>query len=117
MQLALKKLHSNRLNPATLNASFGKGRGFYTFFILQIALGLAIALFPKINLFGLTLYADYLNGALIPVIFYFLIRFSEDKAIMGEYTTKGFSSWFLKISAVVISCAIVATTFGRIFIK
>ena len=101
----------------SLNASFGKGRVFYTFFILQIAVGLFIALFPQINLFGLTLYADYLNGALVPVIFYFLIRFSEDKTIMGEHITKGFSSWFLKIAAVVISIAIVATTFGRIFVK
>jgi len=102
----------------TLNASFGKGRVFYTFFILQIALGLLMALIPQINLFGLTLYADYLNGALVPIIFYFLIRFSEDKQIMGEkYITRGFSSWFLRLSAIVIAFAVVATTFGRIFVK
>jgi len=102
----------------TLNASFLKGRVFYTFFILQIALGLGVALFPKINLFGLTLYADYLNGAMLPVIFYFLIRFSEDKTIMGEkYISKGFASWFLKLSAVVITLAVAATFFGRLFIK
>ena len=102
----------------TLNASFVKGKAFYTFFILQIALGLIVALFPQINLFGLTLYADYLNGAILPVIFYFLIRFSEDPEIMGaKYISRGFSSWFLKISAVVISIAVVATTFGKFFVK
>ncbi len=97
----------------TLNASFLKGRVFYSFFIIQILIGLLVALFPKINLFGLTLYADYLNGALLPVIFYFLIRFSEDKLIMGEkYVSKGFSSWFLKLSAVVITIAVIATFVG-----
>jgi Mn2+/Fe2+ NRAMP family transporter len=102
----------------TLNASFLKGRVFYTFFILQIALGLFVALFPRINLFGLTLYADYLNGAMLPVIFYFLIRFSEDKLIMGEkYISKGFASWFLKASAVIITIAVFATFFGRLFFK
>ena len=102
----------------TLNASFGKGRVFYTFFILQIALGLLVALLPKVNLFGITLYADYLNGAMLPVIFYFLIRFSEDKNLMGEkYVSKGFSSWFLKISAIVISIAVVATMFGKLWMK
>ena len=102
----------------TLNASFGKGRTFYTFFILQIALALAVALFPGINLFGLTLYADYLNGAMLPVIFYFLIRFSEDKAIMGEkYVSKGFSRLFLRSAAVLISIAVVATSFGKLFVK
>ena len=55
----------------TLNASFGKGRVFYTFFILQIVLGLVVSLFPQINLFGLTIYANYLNGAILPVVFYF----------------------------------------------
>lgn len=102
----------------TLNASFLKGRVFYTFFIIQILLGLVVALFPKINLFGLTLYADYLNGAMLPVIFFFLIRFSEDKEIMGEkYISKGFSSWFLKIFAVCITLAVLATMFGKFFIK
>jgi Mn2+/Fe2+ NRAMP family transporter len=102
----------------TLNASFVKGKVFYTFFILQIALGLVVALFPQINLFGLTLYADYLNGAMLPVIFYFLIKFSESKELMGErYISRGFSRWFLRIAAVVIAIAVVATTAGRIFIK
>ena len=96
----------------TLNASFLKGRVFYSFFIVQILIGVIVALFPKINLFGLTLYADYLNGAMVPVIFYFLIRFSEDKLIMGEYITKGFSKWFLRISAFVITIAVVATLIG-----
>ncbi len=97
----------------TLNANFTKGRVFYTFFILQIALGVITALFPAVNLFGLTLYADYLNGALLPVIFYFLIRFSEDKAIMGEYISKGFSKWFLRVSAVCITIAVLVTFFGK----
>ncbi len=102
----------------TLDANFLKGRVFYAFFILQIALGLFVALFPRINLFGLTLYADYLNGAMLPVIFYFLIRFSEDKEIMGEkYVAKGFSSWFLKAAAIFITFAVLATFFGRFILK
>lgn len=102
----------------TLDASFLKGRVFYAFFILQIVLGLFVALFPRINLFGLTLYADYLNGAMLPVIFYFLIKFSEDKEIMGEkYVSKGFSSWFLKAAAIFITFAVCVTFFGRFIFK
>jgi Mn2+/Fe2+ NRAMP family transporter len=96
----------------SLNSTFGKGRVFYAFFILQIVIGLITALFPKINLFGLTLYADYLNGAMVPVIFYFLIKISENPAIMGKYITRGFSKWFLRISAVAITLAVAATLFG-----
>ena len=98
----------------TLDASFAKGKVFYTFFILQIALGLVTALFPKVNLFGLTLYADYLNGAMLPIIFYFLIRFSEDKQVMGEYISRGFPRWFLRISALLITIAVAVTLVGAL---
>ena len=97
----------------SLNASFTKGRVFYAFFILQIALGLATSMFPKINLFSVTLYANYLNGAILPVIFYFLIKFSEDPEIMGEHISRGFSKWFLRFSSVFIFFAAIATFFGR----
>lgn len=96
----------------TLNASFGKGKAFYVFFILQIILGLFVALFPQINLFGFTLYGNYLNGAILPLIFYFLIRFSEDKQIMGEHISKGFGSWFLKGSAIFITLAVIVSLVG-----
>ncbi len=102
----------------TLNASFGKGRVFYTFFILQIVLGLVVSLFPQINLFGLTIYANYLNGAILPVVFYFLIRFSENPEIMGEtYISKGFPKWFLRGSAFFIAFAVIITFVGQFFIK
>ncbi len=101
----------------TLNASFLKGKVFYAFFILQIVLGLIAALFPQVNLFKLTLYADFFNGAMLPVIFYFLIRFSESEKIMGKYASRGFSSWFVRGFAVVITLTVLASFFGRFFVK
>lgn len=100
----------------SLNAGFTKGRVFYIFFILQIAISLLISLFPKVNLFKLTLYADFLNGAILPLIFFFLIKFSEDTRIMGEYASKGFSKFFIRGAAVVIFVAVVASVFGRFFV-
>ncbi|MCX6797232.1 MAG: divalent metal cation transporter [Candidatus Doudnabacteria bacterium] len=98
----------------TLNASFMKGKTFYIFFIIQILLGLVISLFPRVNLFKLTLYADFFNGAMLPVIFYFLIRFSEDAEIMGQaYVSKGFSKWFIRAASIVIGLAVAASFFGR----
>lgn len=93
----------------TLNANFKKGRPFYIFFIVQIIIGLIATLLPKTNLFGLTLYADYLNGAMLPVIFYFLIKFSEDKSLMGEHTSKRPLGLVIRFSAVIIFAAVVVT--------
>lgn len=102
----------------TLNASFIKGKTFYVFFIIQIFLGLSVSLFPRVNLFKLTLYADFFNGAILPVIFYFLIKFSEDPKIMGEkYLSKGFSRWFVRGACVVITLAVFGSFIGRFFVK
>jgi len=98
----------------SLDSDFKKGRLFYLFFIVQIILALIITLFPQTSLFKLTLYADFLNGAMLPVIFYFLIKFSEDEEIMGKYVSRGFTSFFVRLGAVVITIAVVITFIGKI---
>ena len=99
----------------SLDADFKKGRLFYSFFIIQVLIGLLIALFPKAKLFALTLYVDFLNGAMLPLIFYFLIKFSQDEKIMSKYAVKGFSLLFLKISALILAFAVLITFLGKIF--
>lgn len=102
----------------SLNAGFTKGKVFYIFFILQIALGLVISMFPKVNLFKLTIYADFLNGAILPLVFFFLIRFSESEQLMGkEYASKGFAKWFVRVAATVIFLAVLTSIFGRLLLK
>ena len=99
---------------SSLDASFSKGKLFYSFFIIQILVGLLIALFPQTSLFKLTLYVDFLNGAMLPVIFYFLVKFSENEEIMGKYVTSGFSRIFVRASAIIISILVVLSFFGKI---
>jgi Mn2+/Fe2+ NRAMP family transporter len=99
---------------SSLDASFSKGKLFYGFFIIQILMGLFFALFPQTSLFKLTLYVDFLNGAMLPVIFYFLVKFSEDEEIMGKYVTSGFSRFLVRGSAIVISILVILTFFGKI---
>jgi len=77
-------------------------------------IGLLVALFPQTSLFKLTLYVDFLNGAMLPIIFYFLVKFSEDEEIMGKYVTSGLSRLLVRGSAVVISILVVLTFFGKI---
>lgn len=98
----------------SLDRDFRKSKIFYSIFILQIVIGLIITLFPQTSLFKLTLYVDFLNGAMLPLIFYFLIKFSEDKEIMGEkYISHGFSSVFLRICAIVITFAVAVIFIGK----
>lgn len=99
----------------SLDTDFKKGKLFYMFFIVQIAIGLIATLFPQVNLFQLTLYVDFLNGAMLPMVFFFLIKFSEDKTIMGDHAAHGLSSLFLRVAAVLITIAVLISFAGKIF--
>lgn len=90
----------------TLNVDFKTGKVFYVFFVLQILISLVIALFPGVNLFSLTLLGNYINGAALPIIFYFIIKFSESKELMGEHVSKGFGKYFVRLAWVVIVIAV-----------
>ncbi len=98
----------------SLDADFKKGRLFYSFFIIQIFFGLIIALFPKINLFDITLYADFLNSVMLPFIFYFLIKFASDEEVMGKYVVTGWKKISILVAAAVITFAVVITLLGKI---
>ncbi len=99
----------------SLDADFKRGRLFYIFFIVQISLALIVTLFPQTSLFKLTLYADYLNGAMLPLIFYFLVKFSGDEELMGKYAVKGISRYAIIFASVIITIAVLVTFFGKIF--
>lgn len=98
----------------SLDIDFKKGRIFYTFFLIQILLATIITLIPQIRLFELTLYVDYLNGAMLPIIFYFLILFSENSGIMGKWVSGSFTKYFLRISAIILTIAVIVTFIGKI---
>lgn len=97
----------------SLDKSFSQSRIFYTFLIIQLFLGFIVALIPNSSLFKLTLYADFLNGAMLPVIFFFLIRFANDKIIMGRYVNSRFDNIVLIGSTIFIIFSVVVTLIGR----
>ena len=99
----------------SLDTDFRKGRLFYLFFILQIGIALIITLFPQVNLFDITLYVDFLNGAMLPLIFFFLAKFGSDKDLMGKYALSQPMKITLYVVGFLITSVVVLSTFGKIF--
>lgn len=99
----------------SLDTDFRKGRLFYLFFILQIGIALIITLFPQVNLFDITLYVDFLNGAMLPFIFFFLAKFGSDKDLMGKYALSKPMKIVLYVVGFLITGVVVLSTFGKIF--
>jgi len=59
-----------------------------------------------------------LNGILLPVIIFFLIKFANDQSLMGKYTNNKFYNYFAILSSIIIVLAsvfvIVSGMLGRI---
>ncbi len=99
----------------SLDTDFKKSRLFYSFFLIQILLGLAIALLPQISLFQITLFANFINGLVLPIIFYFLYRFANDQELLGQYKNNRLQNILLIGSGIIISIGALTGGLGSFF--
>jgi NRAMP (natural resistance-associated macrophage protein)-like metal ion transporter len=69
-----------------VDKSFKEAPNFFTIFTALIVISAAAILLPNINLFGILIWSQVLNGVLIPLILIFIINLCNDPDVMGEYT-------------------------------
>lgn len=93
----------------SLDEEFRKSRLFYTTLLIQLAVATAIVMLPQVSLFAITLVANFTNGAILPIIFYFLYQFANNERIMGEHKNTRVQNFILAGSAV---CIIGGAFFG-----
>lgn len=96
----------------SLDGPQSKSKSFYAIFFIQIVLALILVMLPNISLFKIALYTQSLNGILLPMIIFFLLKFANDKELMGQYTNNRFYNVFAVISAIVIILASVFVMVG-----
>jgi len=101
----------------SLDKSFSQSKIFYTFLIIQLVIGFFAVSFPNSSLFKITLYADFLNGAMLPLIFFFLIRFANSDELLGKHKNSSFQNLVLYASAIVIGISVVFTIISRFVLK
>ncbi|MDD1778597.1 MAG: divalent metal cation transporter, partial [Candidatus Helarchaeota archaeon] len=89
----------------SLNDSFKKSRTFYILYILQLAVATVVILFPGVSLFKLAVATQVINAISLPLVFYFLIKLTSDKELMGEFANTKFQKYFAIICTVVIVIA------------
>ena len=99
----------------SLDQGFKKSKFFYGFFIFQILLASLFVMQPGFSLFKITLYADFLNGLVLPVIFFFLYRFANNVEIMGKFKNTRVQNILLISCGVATTVAVLASLVGEIF--
>jgi Mn2+/Fe2+ NRAMP family transporter len=68
-----------------------------------------VILFPSIDLFRLAVTTQVLNAVTLPLVLYYLIQLTSNKALMGEFVNNRFQKYFTIVSTVVIFLASLIT--------
>jgi len=99
----------------SLDSSFTKSRTFYYIFVGQIIVATLIALVPGVSLFQLAIAAQTLNAMMLPVVFYYLLHFTNNTTVMGKHINTSFQRNFATISTIIIICASLFTVLATLF--
>ena len=73
---------------AGVSLSWEEAPVFKSIFTVVIAFSAAVVLIPNINLLGVMLTAQFINGIILPILLCFMAIISSDKRIMGAYRSK-----------------------------
>lgn len=99
----------------SLDEPYRRSKGFYTIFLIALVLAAFLVITPYFPLFKIVLYTQSLNGILLPLFFYFLLKIVNDKELMGSHVNGKFYNLFAVFSTVFIIIAAVAAIVIALF--
>ncbi len=100
----------------SLDDSFKKSKTFYIMYLFQLILAGGIVLFPQVSLFKIIIATQVISAFTLPPIFYYLIRFTNDRKLMGEFVNNAFQKYFSVVCTIIIAIASLFTL-ATLFIK
>jgi Mn2+/Fe2+ NRAMP family transporter len=99
----------------SLDDSFKESKIFYILYIAQLLVATLFVIFSNINLFQIALVTQIINAIGLPLVFYFLIKLTSSRYLMGEFVNNAFQRNFAAVSSVVIVLASVFTIVATLF--
>lgn len=83
---------------------------FYWFYTALIVAGAAVVLTPNFPLVSVSILSQVLNGLLLPVVMYYMLRLINKRELMGDYTN---SLWF---NIIAWSTAVIVTILSLVLV-
>lgn len=99
----------------SLDTSYRQSRSFYILFLGQLIVAAVAIMLPGVSLFQLAIATQALNAMTLPLVFYYLIKLTSHKALMGRYANNSFQKYFTIVATVVIFIASVITLAAALF--
>jgi Mn2+/Fe2+ NRAMP family transporter len=100
----------------SLNDSYQKSKTFYILFVVQLIVAMVVALFIPLSLFKVAIFTQTINAVALPPVFYYLIKLTNDRQLMGEFANNKFQRIF-SIACTVVIVVTSLFTVATIFIK
>jgi Mn2+/Fe2+ NRAMP family transporter len=100
----------------SLNDSYKKSKTFYVLFGLQLVIVGVVVVFTRLSLFKVAIVTQTINAIALPLVFYYLIKLTNDRQLMGHFANNKFQKYFAIICTIVIVIASAFTLFSY-FIK
>jgi Mn2+/Fe2+ NRAMP family transporter len=100
----------------SLNDSYKKSKTFYILFGLQLFIVGVVVVFTKLSLFKVAIVTQTINAIALPLVFYYLIKLTNDRQLMGQFANNKFQKYFAIACTVVIVIAS-AVTLVSYFLK
>jgi NRAMP (natural resistance-associated macrophage protein)-like metal ion transporter len=69
---------------STVDAKFEEAPQFYILYSLMIVLGAGLVMIPDAPLIPIMYFSQVLNGLVLPIILFFMIRLVNDSSVMGD---------------------------------
>lgn len=67
---------------------------FYGIYVFVLAAAVFLVMVPKISLIPLMVVAELIQGILLPIILFFMLRLANDRKLMGKLANRWFSNVF-----------------------
>jgi Mn2+/Fe2+ NRAMP family transporter len=93
----------------SLDDSFRKSKTFYILFGVQMLIAAMVAMFGSISLFKIAVFTQTINAVALPLVFYYLLKLTNDRKLMGEFVNNKFQKYFSLICTIVIIIASIFT--------
>jgi Mn2+/Fe2+ NRAMP family transporter len=93
----------------SLDDSFKKSKTFYILFGVQMLIAAMVAMFGSISLFKIAVFTQTINAVALPLVFYYLLKLTNDRKLMGEFVNNKFQKYFSLICTIVIIIASIFT--------
>ena len=104
-----------------VSSSFREAPIFLGIFTFLVALGALIAMMPGLPLIRVLLVTQVINGVLLPIILFAVLRLVNDRELMGEYVNGpvyNLATWATAIIVSALSLLMIATSvFPNLFAK